>query len=105
MVLTLSAEHLILAYDQGGLLISLFAAHNLNSPDQKTLCLPFLPLHYLFSLFYEKNSMWMYREIMCIGRQAMVRVLFAAFVAAGVLEPRDALRTMRYRGLEAMKCV
>lgn len=74
MVLTLSAEHLILAYDQGGLLISLFAAHNLNSPDQKTLCLPFLPLHYLFSLFYEKNSMWMYREIMCIGRQAMVRV-------------------------------
>ena len=30
---------------------------------------------------------------------------FAAFVAAGVLEPRDALRTMRYRGLEAMKCV
>ena len=107
MVLTLSAEHLILAYDQGGLLISLFAAHNLNSLDQKTLCLPFLPLHYLFSLFYEKNSMWMYREIMCIGRQAMVRVFFffAAFVAAGVLEPRDALRTMRYRGLEAMKCV
>ena len=76
MVLTLSAEHLILAYDQGGSLISLFAAHNLNSPDQKTLCLPFLPLHYLFSLFYEKNSMWMYREIMCIGRQAMVRVFF-----------------------------
>ena len=32
-------------------------------------------------------------------------VFFAAFVAAGVLEPRDALRTMRYRGLEAMKCV
>ena len=30
---------------------------------------------------------------------------FAAFVAAGVLEPRDALRTMRYRGLEAMKCL
>lgn len=30
---------------------------------------------------------------------------YAALVAAGVLEPRDALRTMRYRGLEAMKCV
>lgn len=30
---------------------------------------------------------------------------YAALVAAGVLEPRDALRTMRYRGLEAMKCL
>lgn len=31
--------------------------------------------------------------------------IYAALVAAGFLEPYDALRTMRYRGLEAMKCL
>ena len=30
---------------------------------------------------------------------------YAALLAAGVLEPRDALCLMRYHGLEAMKCL
>lgn len=72
MVLTLNSERLILAYDEDGLLISFWAARNLNSTDQKKRCLLFLRLHHL-SVIRKEFSVEV-SKVICIGRLAMVQV-------------------------------